>query len=493
MTIKNKKKRIKKKKAHIIGICGAGMSALAVLLKEVGFEISGSDNGFYEPILGYLKRNKIKFYEKYSAKNIPNDVSLIVIGKHAGLSAEENPEAKRAYESGVEVKSLPEALAMLSARTKNIVVAGSYGKSTLSALLSWCLLVAGKDPSYFIAALPARPTGVGGPIDLKNSSHIGKGRQFVLEGDEYPSSNTDKKSKFLHLSPESVLLISAEHDHVNIFPTEKSYLEPYKKLAAKIPKSGLLVYAKNGKNTEKVASYAVCKKISYALSDKRATWHTNNIKFGEKTSFNLMRKVDNKSKKIIALETSLMGAHNIENIIGAGALLLQNKTIKPADFARAVRGFHGLRRRLELKNKNSAVAVFEDFGSSYQKARAGFQALRLHFPGRRIIAVFEPHSFSWRNRKFLKWYETVFLEVDEVVLLPASESGKKAPGQLGSEEIWNKAKKYASVRTARSEKEALNILKKITRRDDIIVLVSSGSLLGLTKSVPKLIEKMFPK
>lgn len=470
------------KKVHIIGICGAGMSALAILLKDAGYKVTGSDSGFFEPISGYLTKNKIKFNKKYSAKNIPAETEFIVIGKNVHLSPEENPETKAALKSSIGIKSLPETLAMLSEKTQNIVVAGSFGKSSVTTLLAWCLAEASKDPSYFIGAIP---------VDFKNSSHLGTGRDFVLEGDEYPSSNTDNRSKFLHLHPASVLLISAEHDHVNIYPTERSYIAPYKKLVAKIPKHGFLVYSKHGKNTEEVARASDAKKIIYSLNDKTTAWYGENIKYGVITSFDLMQKDQQQAKKVITIKTTLLGNHNLENIIGAGALLLESKKITPADFAKGVASFHGIKRRLELKNDSAIVPVYEDFGSSYKKARAGFEALRLHFPDRRIVAVFEPHAFSWRNKKFLHWYKNIFDGLSEVIMLPATSRGKLAPEQIRTKEIWSEAKKHYPIHTARTEKEALKILKDIVKKKDIIILVSSGSMFGLTKSVPKLVKSFF--
>ncbi|MCE9549146.1 hypothetical protein K8Q98_01985 [Candidatus Nomurabacteria bacterium] len=472
----------KKNKVHIIGIAGAGMSALAVLFKDAGWIVSGSDENVFPPIPEYLKKNKIKFSKKYSSNNIPKDTNLIVIGKNVHLSEEENPETRAALAwqrnlpAGRQVKSLPEALAMLSKNTENWVVAGSFGKSTVTALLAWCLFKAKRDPSYFIGAVP---------IDLKKSSHLGRGEVFVQEGDEYPSSNWDKRSKFLNLNPSSVLIISGEHDHVNVFPTEKSYIQPYKKLVTKIPKSGLLVYAKNSKNSKEISKHAKSKIISYALEDKKADWYGQNFKFSKVTSFDLM----NHGKKIISIKTPLLGKHNMENIIGAGALLLENKKITPKEFTRAIEKFSGIKRRIELLNKKGSVLIYEGFGSSYEKARAIFEALKLHYPERRIVTVFEPHAFSWRNITFLPWYKDIFKGLDEVIMLPAVSRGKKAQGQLSSEDIWVEAKKHFPIHITKGEKETLKTLKKIVKKNDVIALVSSGSLFGLTKSVPKLFNK----
>ena len=466
----------KNRKIHLIGICGTGMSALAVLFNEALSEVSGSDQDFFGPIPEYLEKKKITFYKKYDAKNVPKDADLIVVGNIIPLSSEENPEKKEALRLGLKIQSLPEALSDLSKDTENIVVVGSSGKSTVAGMLAWCLHEAKMDPSYFIGALP---------LDLKNSAHMGRGKEFVIEGDEYTSSKEDKRSKFLHLNPSSAILTSAAHDHINIFPTEESYKESFKKFVEKIPGNGLLVYSENGTNNKEISRHAKCKTVSYSLDQADADWHAENIKYGMQSSFDLMHR----DKKVVEIKTTLLGRHNLENIVGVGALLLSNKKMTPETFAQGVASFHGIAGRLELKNKNSAIPVFEGFGSSYEKARAIFDALRLHFPGQRIIAVFEPHAFVWRNRKFLKWYEDIFNDVDEVIMLPAEGHGKPAEDQLNTAEVWGEAKKYKNIRTVENEKEGLQVLQEIVREGDVVALVSSGDMLGLKNSVPKLIEK----
>lgn len=455
------------------------MSALAVLFKESGWQVSGSDTGAFEPIPSYLKKNKITFYTKYSKKNIPKDVDLIVVGNNSPLSAEENPETRYATESGMKMQSLPETVAMLAEKKENIVVVGSLGKSTVTGMLAWCLTKEKRDPSYFIGALP---------LDLPNSSHIGKGKEFVIEGDEYASSTKDRRSKFLHFNPASVLLTSGLHDHINMFPTEESYKAPYKTFVAKIPKTGLLIYAFEGKNNKEIVKHAQCKIISYGLNSN-ADWYAENIHYGMKSSFDLVRKKENTSEKIATIKTQLLGTHNIENIVGVAALLLEEKKITPKFFSEAIATFHGIKNRIELKTKNSSIPVYQAFGPSYAKAKSVFDTLRLHFGTKRIVTVFEPHAFSWRNRKFLEWYQTIFDTVDEVIMLPATGHGKKAKDQLTSAEVWREAKKYKNIHIAHNEKEALQILRKIISKNDVIALVSSGPIFGLTYSVPKLFAK----
>ena len=213
-------------KAHFIGIAGKGMSATALLLKEMGVEISGSDEGFYPPVSDYLKSANIAFSQGYRKENIPNDVDVIIIGKNAKLQPETNEEVRAAFASGKLVRSFADVLHEITTSSETIVVAGSYGKSTCTALLAWCLRSAEKDPSYFIGEVTN---------GFEKYAHRGRGPVFVLEGDEYPSSNWDNTSKFLRYNAKNVLLTSATHDHINIFPTHADYLVPFRALLNSLP------------------------------------------------------------------------------------------------------------------------------------------------------------------------------------------------------------------------------------------------------------------
>src|SRR3954471_21349057 len=167
-------------KAHFIGIAGKGMSATALLLRQMGVEITGPDEGFYPSVSDYLRNEKIPFASGYRKENIPDDVDVIVIGKNAKLTPESNEEVRAAMESGKLVRSFADLLHDMTANAETIVAAGSYGKSTCTALLAWCLRAANKDPSYFIGEITN---------GLEQHAHRGQGKTFVLEGAESPGSN----------------------------------------------------------------------------------------------------------------------------------------------------------------------------------------------------------------------------------------------------------------------------------------------------------------
>lgn len=470
----------KNKKAHLIGICGKGMSALALILKQKGYKITGSDENFYDPIASLLKKNGIKFAPSYSPFNIPKNADFVVIGGHTKLTPRENKEVKAAFNSGIRIQSLPETLGELANETENTIVAGSFGKSTVTSLLAWCLKNSKKDPSYFIGAAP---------IGFKTNSHLGKSSHFIFEGDEYPSSNWDSTSKFLHLRPKNLILISALHDHINVFPTEEDYIRPYEKLVSLLPKNGILVAGKEGKNVARITKKAKCKIINYGF-DEKSMWHPQNTAYGEKTSFDLFRG----KNKIINLETTLLGKHNIENIVGVSAFLLEKRLITKKELRKSIKTFKGVSGRTDLKTKKSSVLVYEGFGSSYHKAKSFFDSLKLHFPNKKLITIFEPHTFGWRNIENKKWYKDIFDTSSIVLMLPPAKHGAKSHSQMTFSEIFEEVKKNGrQVYKIENEKKALALLKKTVGKNDIVALVSSGSLLGLTDSVPKLMEKMFPR
>jgi len=476
--IKNEVK--KKYKVHLIGICGKGMSALALILKQKDFEVTGSDEGFYDPVASLLTKHNIKIFTPHKAENIPLDADLIVIGRHAKLVPESNEEVKHAFMSGIKIQSMPEALGDMAHNTENTVVVGSFGKSSTTALLSWVLMSTGKDPSYFIGAVP---------LGFEKNSNIGSGKNFIFEGDEYPSANWDNTSKFLYLHAKDLILISCEHDHINIFKTEKDYLKPYEELISTLTQDGLLIASADGKNVKKITENAKSKIVYYSFN-KKNTWHAQNIKYGIKTSFELW----NKNKKITNLETNMLGQYNIENIVGVSAYVLEKKLITIPQLKKAISTFKGISGRLDLKTDKSTIPVYESYGSSYMKAKADFKAIKTHFPKKRLITIFEPHTFSWRNAGAKKWYRDIFDTSEEILLLPPPTHGASTHKQLSFEEIIKEVKKKnKNVYSAENEKKALAIIKKITKKDSIIVLSSSGSLLGLTKSIPKLMEKIFPK
>ncbi|MEN9338240.1 MAG: hypothetical protein RIQ41_554 [Candidatus Parcubacteria bacterium] len=467
-------------KYHFIGIAGAGMSAVAKLLIESGHIVTGSDEGSYPPISDYLVEYKIPCTTPFSPHNIPEDVDFIIIGKHAKLVPLENEEVRAAFESGKPVLSFPQVLEQLSQEKENTVVVGSYGKSTCTALVSWCLEFNHKDPSYFIGALPLTP---------HTNAHMGNGNDFILEGDEYPSSNWDTTSKFMFLHPENLLVTALAHDHINVFPTHEEYLHPFRQLIQTVPEKGTLVMCLDDATIQSVLPSIHHPVITYGFAED-ALYKAKDISFGFISSFTLVRG----ETTLCTITTSLLGKHNIENILGVCALLLESKKLSTEELVHGISTFKGIIRRLDRKSEKTSIPMYEGFGSSIDKARSAIEAIKLHFPDRRLIVVFEPHTFSWRSRAALHWYDTVFDDVDHVFMYKPPEHGSATHDQLTLEEITTRiAATGVAVTPFEHTATGLVEIMNTTFSNDVILVLSSGGMDGLLPQLTDALEERFPQ
>ena len=469
-----------KQKYHFIGMCGKAMGTLAVMMQSMGHTVTGSDEGFYDPMLSYLTSHGVSFTTGHRAENIPKDVDYIVIGKHAKLVPESNPEVAEAFTNYKEkIMSLPDVMADLTKNKQNLVCVGSFGKSTTTTLTSFILAHANKNPSYFIGAVP---------IDLPDSGKLNSSDIFVLEGDEYPSSNWDESAKFMHYNPNSILLTSCEHDHINVYPTIESYLKPFQDLVSIIPSDGFIVYAALGAHIqERILSYAKnAQLVSYGLNI--GDYSAENITYGETTSFDLVKS----GQTLTKLQTNLLGQHNIENIIGVSALLLEKNLVGADELYNAVKDFHGVKGRLDRKISDSNIPIFESFGSSYAKARADMDAIKMHFPTKKIINIFEPHTFGWRNRLNLEWYKDVFNGCESVYIFQPPTHGAGTIEQLTQDEIINAIKESGiqNVIPVQNKSDVYTALENDLSKDSLIILTTSGNLDGLPEELPKNIKNL---
>jgi UDP-N-acetylmuramate: L-alanyl-gamma-D-glutamyl-meso-diaminopimelate ligase len=448
------------------------MSAVAKILQDSGWEVTGSDEGVYPPISEVIARYGIPIQEGYRAENIPDGVDRIVIGMNAKLVPETNPEVAAAYASGKRA-SFPDILQELTQVTENIVVAGSFGKSSCSALTTWALKHAGRDPSWFVGAEAK---------DLADNGHRGEGAYFVLEGDEYPACHWNKQSKFLQYNISHLLLTSGTHDHVNIFPTLHDYLKPFAKLVAQVPSAGKLVACATGEHLP--ALLAVRDEVVwYALEAQKGVrwWAGNVVPSGSRTTFTLVQD----GRSVIDLSLGLLGVHNVENAVGVAALLLEIGALTPEEIAAAFAAFHGVRRRLERLTPEEALPLYNDFGSSFPKCRAGLEAIRAAYPDRRITVVFEPHTFSFRNRAAQHWYDTLFQGADRVLVLPPPTQGQATHDQVSHEEIVERIRQ-SGVETV-DIADAAHLLQEAARGSDpahdLVLIESSGGILGALEAL----------
>jgi len=461
---------------HFTGVAGAGMSAAALMMRDAGHEVSGSDAEAFPPMSTYVEGLGFPFHRSFDAANLPVGLDVLVLGASAKLGGEENPEVAEARRRGVTITTFPELVGEATAGRPNTVVAGSFGKSTCSALMAHVLREAGHDAGWMIGAIsPSLPA----------TGHWGTEPQVVLEGDEYIVGPTDRRSKFVLYHPRDVLLTSLIHDHVNVFPTFADYEAPFRELLRLLPADGLLV-AREHPAIRAVAGEAAGRIVWY---DTEACdgWWAQEVTYGEVSRFTLVRPDGGK----LTLSTLLLGEHNIENIVGVSAYLLERGLVSEAALQAAVASFGGIRRRLDRLTTRSLVPVIEGFGSSYEKARSAIEALLLHYPHRPLTVVFEPHTFSWRSRDALSWYDTVFEGAARVLVAPPPTHGAGTHHQSTFEEILARtAATGVPVEGVRTAEEAIAALRGL-KGDEVVLLLSSGPLLGLPDALPPVFDGLY--
>lgn len=452
------------------------MSATAVLLKEAGWQVTGSDAEAYGPTKSILEQASIPLTLGYARENIPADVDCFMIGRNAKLAPEENAEVAAALATGKPRYSFPEMLGELTNERENMVVSGSYGKSTTTSLVAHILRHAGVDAGYFIGAMPVATAWLPAPAAK------GSARTFVLEGDEYPSAHEDPRAKFLHLHPRDVLLTSVVHDHVNVYPTFESYVKPFEELLALVPPDGLVVACADEPGALGLAQASGKPLITYGVRGAGAEYEARDIRYGERTRFHLVKN----DTPLGELEMGLLGIHNVENIVGAAAWVLERKLASFAAVKEAVAAFPGVRRRLDNIAPRSSVPILEGFGSSYEKARAAIEAVLLHFKERELVIVFEPHTFSWRNRASLHWYDDIFAGASKIFVLPPETQGALTHEQLSHDEIMARVGSLAAP-YAGPEATAAALTGK-----EVVLVLTSGDLEGTLDSFTKEVTKRFP-
>jgi UDP-N-acetylmuramate: L-alanyl-gamma-D-glutamyl-meso-diaminopimelate ligase len=461
---------------HFTGLAGAGMSAAALMMRDAGHDVSGSDEDVFPPMSTYVEGLGLPFSRRFDAANLPDDLDLLVLGASAKLGGDGNPEVAEARRRGVRITTFPELVGETTSARLNTVVAGSFGKSTCTALMAHVLREAGRDAGWMIGAIsPSLPA----------TGHWGHAPEVVLEGDEYIVGPTDRRSKFVLYHPRDVLLTSLTHDHVNVFPTFADYEAPFRDLLRLVPADGLLV-ARDHPAIREIAGDCAGRVVWYDVHGPHG-WRAQNVVFGETTRFTLVAPDGGK----LALATGLLGEHNIENIVGVSAYLLERGLVSESALAQAVASFGGIRRRLDRLTGASLVPVIEGFGSSYEKARSAIEAMLLHYPDRPLTVVFEPHTFSWRSRDALSWYDTVFQGAARVLIAPPPGHGADSHNQASFDEILARAAAAnVPVDAVRSADEAIGKLSGLSGRE-VVLLLSSGPLLGLPETLPQAFDELY--
>src|SRR6188508_1748575 len=387
---------------HFIGICGTAMATLAAMLKARGHDVQGSDHAMYPPMSDYLVREAIRTFDSYRPEHITPEIDIVVVGNAISRG---NPELEEVLDRKIRFVSLPELIRdqfLWSARS--IVIAGTHGKTTTTALTGWLLAAGGLDPSVLVGGIA---------VNFDGSYRLGSGREFVIEGDEYDSAFFDKTAKFLKYLPDIAVIGNLEYDHADIYPDMESLRTAFRRLLALVPRRGLVVIGADSPEALGLASLARCEVVTFGI-DAEADWRVASVEAnGGVVSFDVTRK----GQPYGRFDSNLHGTHNVRNALAA--LIVGDAVgLSAGEMAKGLASFRGVRRRMELRGVAKGVSVFDDFAHHPTAILETLRGARWSNPGRRLWAIFEPRSATSCRRVFQEDFARAFIEsgADEIIL-----------------------------------------------------------------------------
>jgi UDP-N-acetylmuramate: L-alanyl-gamma-D-glutamyl-meso-diaminopimelate ligase len=442
-------------KVHFIAIGGSAMHNLALAMHNKGYEVSGSDDEIFEPSKSRLaKHGLLPNQIGWNPDKITSDLDYIILGMHA---RKDNPELLKANELGLKVYSYPEFIYEQSKDKTRVVIAGSHGKTSISAMVLHVLHYHNLDCDFMIGA---QLEGFDTMVKLTSDNEF-----ILLEGDEYLSSPIDLRPKFLHYKPNIALISGIAWDHVNVFPTYKDYFKQFELLLDCIEPGGAVVYNQLDSEVKRAVGGTSneIKKFGYALPDYT-------IDDGE---VNLQTTLGD-------VPLSIFGKHNMNNLEGARWICNQ-MGISDEQFYEAIPQFTGASRRLELLHKDDHLIIYRDFAHAPSKVMATVNAVKENYANRKVIACFELHTFSSLSINFMEQYHGSMEKADEALVYfnPAVVKHKKLPALSATEikaKFGNETLQVFDSNTKLLEK----IKHAITTENRCVLLVmSSGSFDGI--------------
>jgi UDP-N-acetylmuramate: L-alanyl-gamma-D-glutamyl-meso-diaminopimelate ligase len=452
---------------HLSGIAGTAMASLAGLLRDRGHLLTGSDQDVYPPMSTQLEALGIPVRSPYSAANVPPDADTVVIGNALSRG---NPEVEVVLDRKQRMSSMPALLAeeFLRGRTC-LVVAGTHGKTTTTSILSYILHHAGRDPSFLIGGVP---------VDFERSYRLGRGPHFVVEGDEYDTAFFDKRPKFVHYMPDIAIIGNVEYDHADIYPDLASVQRAFVHLMNLVPRRGLLVAGLETPALRDILPRAQSPVETFGLGEG-ADWRAVDVTpAADGWRFRLRRRGSDLGEFRLAVP----GEHNLRNALAA--LAAANAAGVDPEAARpALASFGGVKRRLEIRGRGRGVTLYDDFAHHPTAVRETLRALRSLLPpgGGRLVAVFEPRSYTSRTRVFQEEFARSFQEADRVIVSAAHLPGKVPEKDRISEgelvraisELGKDARFVAGV------DDIVSTLVAELREGDRVVVLSNGGFGGI--------------
>jgi len=473
-------------RVHFVAVAGSGMGSLAGLLKAAGHEVTGSDTSFYPPMGPALEQWGIRLMEGFDEKHLEPAPDMVVIGN---VCRPWNVEARTAIDCNMRYVSMPQALADLVLEGRSpLVVGGTHGKTTTSAMCAHVLAVAGFEPGFLIGGLPLNFESsfrLPGPRKLPVASPSGplppaskRKAPFVIEGDEYDTAFFDKTPKFWHYLPEVAVITSIEHDHIDIYADAASYDDAFVEFVKRIPVSGLLVASSHDPRVVAIAKAARSDIAFYGLSTdaSEVSPHWMAAPVAGTSEFDLF--VAGTSGGRVALRVP--GEHNIRNALAALGACCQGFGVDVKTAMRALETFEGVKRRQELRFVAGGVRVYDDFAHHPTAVRETLCALRALHPEGGLWAVFEPRSATACRSLHQNEYAASFDAASTILLAPLGRADIPAQGRLDLEQLALDL--TARKRRAETSPSVEAIVKTIAggaAAGDTVAILSNGAFGGI--------------
>jgi UDP-N-acetylmuramate: L-alanyl-gamma-D-glutamyl-meso-diaminopimelate ligase len=465
------------KHIHLIGICGTAMASLAGMLKQRGFRVTGSDAAAYPPMSEFLAELGIPVAEPFDAKNLHPAPELVVVGNAISRG---NVELEEVLDRRIPFCSLPQLLHDEFLLGKEVlVVAGTHGKTTTTSMLAWIFHTAGMQPSFLIGGIAE---------NFGSSFHLGQGKHFILEGDEYDTAFFDKGPKFLHYFPDAMILTSVEFDHADIYKDLGAVETAFKRLVNLIPRRGRIIAfdgavggASESASLERSLSKAFSLVERYG-SGERTEWRITEINFEpSRTCWTVLHK----GKPWANCEFALAGEYNVWNATAAAALAA-GYGISKEEISAALKTFKSVKRRLEVKAEVNGITIIDDFAHHPTAIAGTLTALRARYAGARLWAILEPRSNTLRRRVLQNDLARSLATADEVVVagvfrseaIPQNERLDLA--ELAAE-IQSHGKRARLIADA---DEIVNTVSPEMRKGDVVASLSNGGFGGIYEKLP---------
>jgi UDP-N-acetylmuramate: L-alanyl-gamma-D-glutamyl-meso-diaminopimelate ligase len=454
------------KRIHLIGVAGTGMGSFAGMLKASGYHVTGSDENVYPPMSTQLERWGIEVMTPYRPENLERArPDLVVVGN---VVRSVNPEATAMRERGLQHVSFPQALGDLFLAPRHaVVVVGTHGKTTATAMMGALLHHAGRDPSFLVGGVTR---------DFESNFRLGRGPHFVVEGDEYDTAYFDKGPKFLHYHPRTAVFTSCELDHIDIYRDQGHYESAFDRFVEALPGDGFLAACASYPSVLRIAGRARCQVETYS-TETEAEWEARGLELEpDGAHFDLVHR----GRTLVRAHLAVGGKHNVENALGVAAAAAR-LGLAPAEIAAGFAAFRGVKRRQEVRGVAGGVTVVDDFAHHPTAVAKTLEAIRGSFPTGRILACFEPRSNTSRRNLHQREYVVAWPCAAEVFILRPAPTDRVPEGErLDVDRLAREiAASGPAARACGTVEEMVQAVAASAKPGDVVVAMSNGSFGGI--------------